>query len=143
MTSDSSGLFGGIDAAAQSVAKGMQVALRTTAVNAEGVSSPVSFTVAIDQLPALKTAFQQAQDELRAGQDKAKSLTHVPSPGLDHVSVDGTNKLAAAANEDQGNLGWALTEGIAAYQGLIDQCDATIKNYRTTEDSAAQSFRST
>ncbi|MGH7866577.1 MAG: hypothetical protein ACREP9_02840 [Candidatus Dormibacteraceae bacterium] len=106
-----------------------------------GDVAPASFTVQLDQLPVLKAGMQQAQDELIAAQKKALYLGHIPSPGNDQVSLDTTQKLAAMAGDEPGQLGKALRDGIAAYQHIIDQCDQIMRNYQTTEDAATHRFK--
>jgi len=109
--------------------------------NVLGTSAPASFSVEVDQLPALKKGFQDAQDELIQAQQKAKQLQFIPSPGHDRVSQDATSKLAAMAGSNSGQLGWALDQAIASYQKLIDQCDTIMQNYKITDETAAQPFK--
>ncbi|MCP2333181.1 MULTISPECIES: hypothetical protein [Actinoalloteichus] len=106
-----------------------------------GADGAGAFHVDLDGAPALRARLLDAVGELRAARVAAGELGGLRAPAADPVSRLAVDRLVNRAAGPHGSLAVALDEAIAALTDLVDQLDASVRDYQSRDDEVADAVR--
>ncbi|QGK68579.1 hypothetical protein GIY23_02540 [Allosaccharopolyspora coralli] len=107
-----------------------------TAVNSGGTAQAASFSVELDQIPALIAKYEDAQQKLQSIRRQASRLSTVGAPGNDEVSKNLAQALNDMATNGPGSLLDAVTDGINRVKHQIEQLKSAQQGYQQADESA-------
>ncbi|MEU6269867.1 hypothetical protein [Saccharopolyspora shandongensis] len=116
--------------------KAMRSATIHTAINAGGTATAAAFQVDIEQIPALLTAYKDAQDNLDQILFKAQQLQKIAPPGDDEVSDRLSSALGDMAGHNEGCLSWAVDDAKKRLQVQIEQLEAASRDYQNIDEDS-------
>ncbi|WP_188984377.1 hypothetical protein [Saccharopolyspora thermophila] len=116
-------------------------AVVNTFVNTRGASgaptvTQASFSVDLDQIPALIGKYEEARDKLEQTKFKARELQQIKAPGDDEVSKSMAAALERMAGNEPGGLAWVVDKTIERLNTQINQLKAAQQGYRTADENA-------
>ena len=124
----------------------MQAAMGVTAegdVAAPGAGAggaSVGYAVDRDGIPAVVADLRRALTSLEDAANEAKRHGHLVSPGGDPYSPDAVRRMGAHLVEDYLAANERDRQNV---QAMIDNLDAAMRDYDSTDDAAALSLRGT
>ncbi|GAA3875681.1 hypothetical protein GCM10022243_45740 [Saccharothrix violaceirubra] len=105
------------------------------------VGSQTKFSVDPAQARKLIDGLTLALDKLIEIGRQADQIRTAESPGKDPYSGAATKAIRAAAGMDAGGYGWANKQACDALTKTIDNIEAALKQYESTENAAEQGLK--
>ncbi|KEI45466.1 hypothetical protein GU90_03215 [Saccharopolyspora rectivirgula] len=112
------------------------MAVVNTYINTAGGVQKASFTVDIEQIPGLIEKYKDAREKLRKILQKSYRLRSITPPGEDEISQQMANSLSKMATDEPGCLAEAVRDGIKRLTDQINQLEAALRDYRSTDEAA-------
>lgn len=105
-----------------------------------GATPTVSFRVDPEYVPAVKTAFTEAIQEMTLARQAAQEMAFVDDGDVDPVLEKYLRAMLDRATGEEGSFTVAADSAIKAYQSVIDQLDQAIVAYQQLDDEHASGF---
>lgn len=94
------------------------------------------FRIDSEAAPAVRTAFEEAVNEMQLAQDAINDLQFQRGGNVNPVVDKYVGRLAEVAYGDQGSATMAADSAITEYQNVIDQLNQVMAGYKNIDDQA-------
>ena len=98
------------------------------------------FRVDPEAAPAIRTAFEEAIQEMRLAVGAMRDMQYLHGGGVNPVVDKYVDALVEVGYGDQGSVTMAANSAMTEYQNVIEQLDRVIAGYQGANDSVKGEF---